>query len=424
MQKFIKKNYKKHKEKIHNFFWRAAQIFGKQGFSFLSFIIFISFLTPYDYGVYGYIMSSIFFLTIFADFGISGAVAKYVAEYNETNKKKLKLLFFNSAVLVFIVTVFLSLITIFFGKNFFGENYIYVIYTLPILFFAPLVGVYSGIYTGLKKFKSLAIKSLSCGAIALIINYVIVKQYGLLGALIGQNIFYLILLIVLAFGYKDFTWKYDKKSTIPVIKYAAIIGVTTLSYYFYSRADIVILGKFGYITEIAYYNVVNKVFELAILPFAIYAQISGPSMTALYVKKKYLDVKKDFTKHVIILFIFGVLIAAAAYFIVPIIIKMFFQKYFNDATLYIFSLLIFILPLRIIASYVGGAHTGPTGNAHFSLWPMIIAGIANVLLDILFISKFGFIGVVYSTLICYSFAIITFSFFYYRKLRRLTHEKI
>jgi O-antigen/teichoic acid export membrane protein len=119
----------------------------------------------------------------------------------------------------------------------------------------------------------------------------------------------------------------------------------------------------------------------------------------------------------------GIVIASVAYFIVPLLIKFFFQNYYNNETLYIFSLLLFILPLRIMASYVGGAHTGPTGNAHFSLWPMVIAGISNVILDIIFIDKFGFIGVVYSTLMCYSFAIITFSAFYYRKLRQLTNEK-
>ena len=118
--------------------------------------------------------------------------------------------------------------------------------------------------------------------------------------------------------------------------------------------------------------------------------------------------------------VIGFIVAIAAYFIVPIIISMFFSKYFTPTTLLMFKWLVILLPVQVIASYVGGAHTSATGNAHFSLWPMVIAGVLNVLLDIYFIMKFGFIGVMYSTFLCYTFAISANAILYYRKLLRLT----
>jgi hypothetical protein len=36
------KPYNKHKETIHNFSWRSLQIFGKQGITFLIFILFMT----------------------------------------------------------------------------------------------------------------------------------------------------------------------------------------------------------------------------------------------------------------------------------------------------------------------------------------------------------------------------------------------
>jgi Na+-driven multidrug efflux pump len=89
-----------------------------------------------------------------------------------------------------------------------------------------------------------------------------------------------------------------------------------------------------------------------------------------------------------------------------------------------FYLLVWLVPFRIIAAYVSSAHTVPTGNAHFSLWTMVIAGVSNVILDLLFIPKFGFIGVVYSTLICYTFAIVSFVVLYYFKLNKLTKNDV
>jgi O-antigen/teichoic acid export membrane protein len=423
IMKFIRDRYYRHRERINNFLWRSLQIFSRQGFSFIMFIIFAKFLVPYEYGIYGYVTASVFLLTLFADFGISGSTAKFVAEYSTKNKSKMKRLLFNSCLVVGSASVLIILITLLFGRIFMAENYKYFIYTIPILFFAPLTGVYQGMYTGLKKFKTLSIFSVSIGIISLISNFILIKNYGLYGALIGQNIQHILLFIVLALGLRDNIWQIDKEMIIKVSKYALIIGITTLSYYLYTRADIVILGKFGYIKEIAYYTVINKIFEMIILPFSIYALVSGPNMTALYVKKKYEEVRADFLSHVKALIILGIAIAAASYFIIPPLIKIFFEQYFNEEALYIFKLLLIILPIRMMAAYVSSAHTGPTGNAHYSMWPMIIAGTANVILDIYFISIFGFIGVVYSTLICYTFAISAFTINYSRKLRRLTNEK-
>jgi Na+-driven multidrug efflux pump len=98
---------------------------------------------------------------------------------------------------------------------------------------------------------------------------------------------------------------------------------------------------------------------------------------------------------------------------------MFFSKYFTSESLLIFELLLLTLPLKIAAAVIGQGHTSPTGNANISMWTMIPAGIANLVLDIIFISKYGFIGVVYSTLIVYTFANLSLIIIYNLKLRRM-----
>ena len=91
----------------------------------------------------------------------------------------------------------------------------------------------------------------------------------------------------------------------------------------------------------------------------------------------------------------------------------------QKTTVLMFNLLLFTLPLKLVSAVVNHGHTIPTGTAHFSMWTMIPAGIANVLLDFILIAKFGFLGVIYATLICYTFANISFMCLYYLKINRL-----
>src|SRR3989344_3026325 len=155
----LKKTYTNHKETIDNFIWRSLQIFGKQGISFLIFILSAKLLIPYEFGIYNYVLAIIFFFIMFGDFGISTATSKYVAEYNVTDKEKLKSILFNSGVLILGLTIIITIITLIFGKLYLQDKYIYVLYLLPIIFLAPMTSLYDGIYRGLKKFKQLAIIS-------------------------------------------------------------------------------------------------------------------------------------------------------------------------------------------------------------------------------------------------------------------------
>src|SRR3989338_7409042 len=184
--------YTQHKETIHNFIWRAIQILGKSMATFLIFILSAKLLTPYDFGIYNYVLAIVFFLIIFGDFGISTATSKYVAEYNVTDKKKLKLVLFNSGIIILGLTILITIITLIIGPWYLKEKYIYILWLLPLVFLAPMTYLYDGIYRGLKQFKKLAIISVIIGLISIPFVYILIKQYGLIGALISQNIFYLI----------------------------------------------------------------------------------------------------------------------------------------------------------------------------------------------------------------------------------------
>jgi len=416
------KLYNKHKQTIHNFIWRSLQIFSKQGITFLIFILCTKLLTPYDFGIYNYILAVIFFLIIFGDFGISTATSKYVAEYNSTDKNKLKLILFNSLIILLSLGFIVTLLTVFFGKYFLKEKYEFVLYALPLIFLAPISSLYDGIFRGLKRFKELAIISLLVGFFSIFFVYLLVKNFGLIGALVSQNLFYFALVLTLFFVYKNLYFKFDKKIIKKIFSYSFTIGLGGLFFFLYTRVDLLILGHFKYINEIGYYEIVNRLFHFMILPISIIGTVLAPQIVKHYSQRKYLIVKKKFLNYSLFSGIFGIFIGLAAYFIIPHIIKTSLSTYFTKETIYIFNLLLLVLPIKVISAINTPSHIVGTESANYSLYSLVIFGLLNVILDFVFIYKFGFIGVVYSTLFCFAFANLLTHILYYKKLVKLTKK--
>src|SRR3989339_341375 len=340
MQKLIHKHYQRHKETIHNFIWRSLQIFAKQGITFLIFILCAKLLTPYEFGVYNYALAIIFFLIMFGDFGISTATSKYVAEYNATDKNKLKLILFNSGIIILGLTIIVTILTLIIGPGYLQDKYIYVLWLLPLVFLAPMTSLYDGIYRGLKRFKQLAIISLILGFISLFFVYFLIKQYGLVGALVSQNLFYFILLLGVAFGYKEFHLKWNSEIMKNIGKYSIIVGIGSVGLFLYTRIDIIFLGTYNFINEIAYYEIINKILLILLLPSTIISQIISPTITKYYELKQFSKIKDKFKKY----FLFSLLLSLIITFLVFVfykpIISLIFPQYDLKLLSIIFNLML------------------------------------------------------------------------------------
>jgi len=410
------KTYQNHNEIIHNLIWRSMQIFGKQGITFLIFILSAKMLSPFEFGIYNYVIALISLLVIFSDFGISTATSKYVAEYNVTDKEKLKSILFNTGIIIASLTAVISVVVLFFGKVFLGDKYLYVVYLLPLVFLTPITSLYDGIYRGLKKFKYLAIISLIIGLISLSFVYILIKQYGLIGALISQNLFYLLLFLALGFGYRDFSLKINKDVMINIGEYSLFVGVAGLSYFLYTRIDVLILGHFDYIVEIGVYEIVNKVIMLLIIPFAIISQVVAPDITRLYSKGKLDYLVMKIQKYMFFSFLLGLALSFVTFFFFHLVLKMFLPEYYNSTILFTLNILLFIFLFQCVSYVVGNGFSISTGHAKLNMRVLMIFGIINVILDIILIKAYGFNGLIYTKLIVGVLANISFILYYYKIL--------
>jgi len=419
----IKSYYYINKEIILNFIWRGLQIFGKQGITFFIFILCAKLLSPHDFGIYNYVLAILALLIFFGDFGISTAVSKYVAEYNKTDKNKLRKVLFNSIVIIFVITILVTILTLIIAPHYLKEEYTYIFFLLPLIFLSPATSLYDGIYRGLKKFKQLAVISLMAGLISIGFVYFLVTNYGLIGALISQNIFYFSLLLSLAFGYKEFSLKIDKQIVKEIGKYSLIIGLGNLGFFLYSRVDVLFLGHYGFIEQINYLEIINKVLMLCLTPFLIFGQVISPNITHFFIEKNYSKLIIKFKKYLFFSLIFSLLAVITIFFSSNFIISSFLKEYYSETMMNIVYLMLIVFITQFLNGVIPFMVTA-TGHARLSTVFLVTFGILHVLLNYVFINIYGFIGIFYSIIITKVLADLLFIFIYYKiliKLRNKSH---
>lgn len=411
------KTYNNHKETVHNFIWRSIQVFGKQGIIFLIFILCAKLLSPYDFGIYNYLLAIIFFVIIFSDFGISQSTSKYVAEYNTTNPNKVKNILFNSLLVIAWLSIFSIIIFVIVVYFFFNEYLQYLWYLLPLIFLAPATSAYDGVYRGLKKFKKLSLITTTVWLSSIIFVYLLINSYWLIGALIAQSLFYLVLLIALALWYREINFKIDKDLLKQITKYWVVIWFWSVGYFLYSRVDIIVLGQFWYIEEIGYYEIIDKLFVILVIPFTILAQVIAPNITALYSKNEIIQIKKKVKKYLFLLFLLGIILSIFLYFLFPILLKLFLTKYYNEIIILCFNFLLILLPFRIMGIFSWTAFITSTWKAFIITKFVLLWWLINLLCNIILIINLGYIWVFISTVIVHTFFILLTNFYFYNNLK-------
>jgi len=391
--------FKKHGETILNVFWRGLQLTVKDGVSFVIFILAAKFLNPYDFGVYNYVLAVVFFLILFGDFGISVAASKFVAEYQATDPEKLKYVLFNAGLVILTLTILVASGTLLLGPRFLQDKYLYVLYILPMMFLAPMTSLYDGIYRGLKKFRQLALLSTGVSLISLGFIYYLIRKYGLTGALISQNLFYLFLFLTLALGYRDCLFRPKREILKSVGLYALIIGVIHVSAFLYTRVDVLVLGAFDLIVEIGYYEIVNKVLMLMQLPFLVYAQVRAPDMVASYCREGSPVILRKLTSYIAYAAAVSLLLAVLLGLAVPWVLRHFLTEYDQPGLIRILYIFLFLFIFQNVSNLVGNTFIISTGHARINMINIIVFGILNLLLDILLVSRYGYMGIAYAKLL-------------------------
>ena len=407
----LKKNY------LHNFVWRAIQMGGRQVVMFSILFISAKLLPSTQFGIYNYLIAFVVLFTLLADFGMSRAISRFVAEYNITQKEKVNYILFNSGIILLILIALFTSILMIFAEDIVGKNYNLIKYLIPTFVFLPLTSLFDGFYSGLKKFKLISFVSTFSGVISIPATYLLVSKYQLIGAFLSLDLYYLLLFILLFIFHRNYVFRFNREVFLRVWKYSAIIGISSIGHFFYAKANTIILGKFNFFNEVGYLEIIDKVFIMLAFPFIIFGQIISPRITELKTENKHEMISSYFRKILYYSIPLSLIITIIMWFAFPIAIKTFLSEYYSTNFINMFKLLLINLPLLLITNSLSQPFIIATGAAKYSLLT-IPFGVLNVVLAILLITQFGYIGAVYSILITSIISKLLTYYLVYKNLSR------
>lgn len=394
--------------------WRLLQFFCKS-----SIPLFISFysariLFPEQYGDIVYFLTIFSLINIFSNFGFSTAVLKEVAELDALGRKeKIKDVFPSISVISLLIT-FVVVVALFLYKGVFN----YLLLGIPYLLFCPLTGILDGIYVGSKKFKKLAFGTIIVTLISLPVIYYIIPIYKELGVIISYSIFYTLLLVSYYIFLPFKFGKRDKQLAIKILKYSFYVGFGSISFFLYTRVDILILGEFKFTSEIGIYELIMRLFEVLNIPILLLGQILAPYFISFKVKKNFIKIFNLSHYLSLIIFLGGLLLSVLLYNVIPIVIEHYYPLYNTSSFNIIMIILLSTIPLKFVGVFMTNAILTPLGFVKIVTYSTVVFGLINVILDIILINYMGFVGVFYSTLFVHNLNIIIQYLIFNRKFRK------
>lgn len=394
-----------------NVIWRTTQQATSMGTRFFVFFVAAKLFTPETFGRYNYLMTLFGLLTIFSNFGQTMSVSRYVAEV-EADRRMSAILTVSIATSL-LLTVVISILVLSFGGSYLGENYVYVAYILPIIFFNAASNIIDGEFRGLKKFRQLSTTTLYVAVITIVTAPYLIDTFGISGAIGAQGIYYFVLFAILAYRSDHVEIEFEEKISRRVVRYSAVLWVSSLAYFLYTRADILILEHYGFVTEIGYYEILDKFFMLVFIPFTIVGRVLAPDVTQLVADDEYRELLER-VGHLKYVFALGIVLTAVFYLVLPLIIKFVFPKYYTQNFVAAMNIILLLIPFKITGVLLTNGYVVPSGYAKITTVATAIGGLANVTLDFVAIEALGFVGVFYVTLLVQAVNIVVvMAIFYY-----------
>ena len=368
-----------------------------------------------DFGYYNYILKIAFFITLFVDFGISTAVSKFTAEFELVDKEKIKPLMANYVIIIALLAS-VAIIVIYCANTFLLKgHYNNIYYLLPLMFLVPLTSLFDAVFRGQKRFNELTSITLITGIISLFFFYFLINKLGLAGAFYSQCIFYLTMLIGFWLRYKIIPQKFDKALFSETYKYILIIGVIGVFMFLSTQVDVIFLGYYGYLTEVAYFEIIFRFLTFLMMPYVIIGHVLSPDFTKNFINKNYQWVKHKLKTSIGFSLISSTIVCVILYFALPFIFEHFFTKY-NSAELQRMSnIMLFLIFSNMVNGFIPLIAIA-TGHASWGMYFIVGVGILNVFSDYITITYGGMWSMIYATVIIKSAANILFIGYYYLKL--------
>lgn len=230
-------------------------------------IVIARFLGKDIYGEYGVVKTTMLYITGFATMGLGITSTKYIAEYIQKDKTIIKSLSSDAMCITFITSSIIAFLLVIFAK--YLAEYLQIPSLINplrvlgvIIIFKALTTTQNAILAGFKKFKTIAINNVICGAYMLVASIPATYFWGLNGAfsiLLSTQIINFILNFICvnkSLSLLDNQIKVNKKKELLIFSFP--IALQESSYAICHWAGSILLVKLSNVGELGLYSAVAQ----------------------------------------------------------------------------------------------------------------------------------------------------------------------
>ena len=369
------------------------------------------YLGPEQFGLFSYAQSFVALFSIVATLGLNSIVVRELVKNNYDKNVLIGtsfiLMFFASLFVIFL----LSVATFFTSNDTYTNILIFILASATIFQSFNVIDFY---------FQSKVLsKYVVYANISMLFSSSIIK-IGLILVNAPLISFVWVVLfdsIILALGFIYFykknnqefkSWKFDKKVGFFLLKESYPLIIAGVINSIYMKVDQVMIKEMLDNIQVGYYSAAVKLSEVW---FSVGVIICNSLFPAIINAKKISE--EFYYQRIYKLFLFLVVIAYSlsitVYFLSDYVILFLYGKEFIEASsvlaIHIFSAIFVYLGVS------SGRWLITENKVNLDLYRNIFAMIINVVLNILFIKKFGIVGVAYASLIAYIFSFYLFDLF-------------
>ncbi|MBD5312399.1 MAG: oligosaccharide flippase family protein [Bacteroides sp.] len=397
---------------VHGSFWNLFGNTFSKAIVLLSSIIVAHIIGKNQYGEYSIIRTTIFMFIALASVGVGATSTKYIAEYRDTNPQKAYIVYKVTSLFSILFGIIVTIVVIYSSdyiaiRQLNTPNLSIVLkYGAILLFFCTINGAQAGALAGFEGFKEIAKNSLISSIIELIAIVILTVYFGLIGAIIGSGVSYVILALFNHICIRKYFTLHscNRSSKLKLSDFrvildfglpAALCNLIVIYALWYTRTYLVRYSGFG---DIAIYNAADQVKSFILFIPTALAQIILPILTNL----KANGSKNSYIKVLYSNIILNILIASVLSLIICLLSPLILSLWGKD----------FIEPLPLILLSISTIFTafatvvGQAIASHGKMWIGFICNLIWALLVVILSIKFinhgmGATGLALSILIAY-----------------------
>ena len=422
---------------VKSFFWNHCAKVSDHVLAYIFSILLVRKLPIDEFGLYVMIISITTVFINFSSLGIDTLINKYVAQYNDKNNniESIRYMVRKSLFVRIIVSLILSMLLFaFYQFNMidYGSISEYLILIILFIFLQNILLFNASLCQGLLDTKYVLIVNILSRSLNLFIGYIILFQ--------GYGIHELLLLLLFSSFFSCLLYLHNNKNYIfgsikyedvnPMVKFALSAWIISiLTFILGKQADVIMINYYlNSKSQIAYYEAAFSLSQA--LSYVFLIGLSGVSL-AMFSKIAKNDLNKLEKTWTFILKVMQVLLIPLIIFFITysnILIPFIYGSSYYDSII-LFQILIFFM---LISWVIGGGMNLTMLYAlnleKKVLLSRVIAGLINIILNIILIPQLGALGAIVSTgfstilviMIEYvflkSFISISFPFLYFFKI--------